>query len=151
LIRRLRKRGGDPFDIFNDAQDHVLRTAQNHVDRVILEAFVAGIERATDPAARALLDKVCSLYALCTIEADKAWFLEHGRLTPSRAKLLTSTVNSLLKKLRPQMGTLVEAFAIDDAWKAARILEEEPARQESMAGADNEIHPESREHAVSMT
>ena len=151
LIRRLRKRGGDPFDIFNDAQDHVLRTAQNHVDRVILEAFVAGIERATDPAARALLDKVCSLYALCTIEADKAWFLEHGRLTPSRAKLLTGTVNSLLKQLRPQMGTLVEAFAIDDAWKAARILEEEPARQESMAGVDSEIHPESREHAVSMT
>ena len=151
LIRRLRKRGGDPFDIFNDAQDHVLRAAQNHVDRVILEAFVAGIERATDPAARALLDKVCSLYALCTIEADKAWFLEHGRLTPSRAKLLTGTVNSLLKQLRPQMGTLVEAFAIDDAWKAARILEEEPARQESMAGVDSEIHPESREHAVSMT
>ena len=73
VIRRLRKRGGDPFDAFNDVQDHVLRTAQNHVDRVILEAFVAGIERATDPAARALLGEVCSLYALCTIEADKAW------------------------------------------------------------------------------
>ena len=33
----------------------------------------------TDPAAQALLDKLCDLYALSTIEADKAWFLEHGR------------------------------------------------------------------------
>jgi acyl-CoA oxidase len=142
VIRRLRKRGtnpgADPFDTFNDVQDHLLTTAQSHIDRVILEAFVAGIERATDPGVRALLEKVCSLYALSTLEADKAWFLEHGRLTPSRGKLLTATVNSLLKELRPHMATLVKAFGIDNAWKAARILEEEPARQESMTAFDND-------------
>jgi len=142
VIRRLRKRAGkpgvDPFDTFNDVQDHVLRTAQTHIDRVVLEAFVAGIERTADPAARALLGRVCSLYALCTIEGDKAWFLEHGRLTPTRAKMLTATVNSLLKELRPQMGTLVQAFAIQDNWKAARILQEEPIRQESMATFDRQ-------------
>jgi len=142
VIRRLRKRaskpGVDPFDTFNDVQDHVLRTAQTHIDRVVLEAFVAGIERAADPAARALLERVCSLYALYTIEVDKAWFLEHGQLTPTRAKMLTTTVNSLLKELRPQMGTLVQAFAIQDNWKAARILQEEPIRQESMAAFDRQ-------------
>ena len=44
-IRRLRKNstteGMAPFDMFNDVQDHVLRTAQTHIDRVVLEAFVA--------------------------------------------------------------------------------------------------------------
>ena len=48
-IRRLRKNstteGMAPFDMFNDVQDHVLKTAQTHIDRVVLEAFVAGVDR----------------------------------------------------------------------------------------------------------
>jgi acyl-CoA oxidase len=142
-IRRLRKNsttaGMAPFDMFNDVQDHVLKTAQTHIDRVVLEAFVAGVDRTTDPDAKRLLDTLCDLYALSTIEADKAWFLEHGQLTPSRAKLLTATVNLLLRELRPHMTTLVDAFAIPAEWKAARILEEEPERQETMAAHDVEV------------
>ncbi|HEX2073317.1 MAG TPA: acyl-CoA dehydrogenase [Geodermatophilus sp.] len=142
-IRRLRKGaatpGVEPFDIFNDVQDHVLRTAQTHIDRVVLEAFVAAIDRTPDLAARALLNRLCDLYALSTIEADKAWFLEHGRLTPTRAKVLTATVNQLLKELRPHMVTLVDAFAIPEDWKAAAILREEAERQEVMAARDAEL------------
>ena len=139
-IKRLRKGAARkdiaPFDIFNDVQDHVLATAQSHIDRIVLEAFVAGIERTTDPAAKALLEKVCDLYALSTIEADKGWFLEHGRLTPTRAKALTGAVNDLLKELRPHMRTLVDAFAIPDAWLNCAIVAEEPGRQEAMAAHD---------------
>jgi acyl-CoA oxidase len=142
-IKRLRKNstteGMAPFDMFNDVQDHVLKTAQTHIDRVVLEAFVAGVDRTDDPAAKALLDKVCDLYALSTIEADKAWYLEHGQLTASRAKLLTGTVNQLLKELRPHVITLVDAFAIPAEWKATKILEEEPTRQEAMAARDAEL------------
>jgi acyl-CoA oxidase len=145
-IRRLRKNsmteGMAPFDMFNDVQDHVLKTAQTHIDRIVLEAFVAGVDRTTDPDAKKLLDTVCDLYALSTLEADKAWFLEHGQLTPSRAKLLTSTVNQLLRELRPHMRTLVDAFAIPAEWKAARILEEEADRQEAMAARDAEVRAE---------
>jgi acyl-CoA oxidase len=139
-IRRLRRGAATPdarpFDVFNDVQDHVLRTAQAHIDRIVLEAFVAGIERTTDVDARALLERVCDLYALTTIEADRAWFLEHGRLTPNRSKALTTTVNALLKDLRPHMVTLVDAFAIPEDWKGAAILREEPGRQEAMATHD---------------
>jgi acyl-CoA oxidase len=145
-IRRLRKNaatdGMKPFDMFNDVQDHVLRTAQAHIDRVVLEAFVAGIERATDAGAKALLEKVCDLYALSTIERDKGWFLEHGRLTPTRAKILTATVNQLLHELRPHMITLVDAFAIPQAWKATAILREEHDRQEAMAARDAAVRTE---------
>jgi acyl-CoA oxidase len=145
-IRRLRKNsttdGMAPFDMFNDVQDHVLKTAQTHIERVVLEAFVAGVDRTADADAKALLDKLCDLYALSAIEADKAWFLEHGQLTPSRAKLLTSTVNQLHKELRPHMITLVDAFAIPAAWKKAQLLEEEPARQEAMAARDAEVRTE---------
>ena len=69
-IRRLRRGaeqpGVQPFDVFNDVQDHVLRTAQVHIDRVVLEAFVAGIERTTDVGARALLERVCDQQELGT-------------------------------------------------------------------------------------
>jgi len=142
-IRRLRKNstteGMAAFDMFNDVQDHVLKTAQTHIDRVVLEAFVAGIERTTDPAAKALLEKVCDLYALSTLENDKAWFLEHGQLNATRAKSLTGAVNQLLKELRPHIITLVDAFAIPDEWKACAILEEESDRQEAMAARDAEL------------
>ncbi|MGN6089291.1 MAG: acyl-CoA dehydrogenase family protein, partial [Actinomycetales bacterium] len=135
-VRRLRRNaaraaadGTAPFEVFNSVQDHVLRVAETHIDRVVLEAFVAGIERCDDPAARALLAKVCDLYALSTIEADRAWFLEHGRLTPARAKGVTSAVTTLLGELRPHLLTLVDAFAIPRELMACRVLEEESVRQ----------------------
>ncbi|AGL17193.1 acyl-CoA dehydrogenase [Actinoplanes sp. N902-109] len=141
-IRRLRKgaaaKKDRPFDIFNDVQDHVLETARAHIDRVVLEAFVAGIDRTPDPEAKALLTKVCDLYALSTIEAVKGWHLEHQRLTPARSKAVTAKVNDLLKQLRPHLPTLVDAFAIPDEWLNAAILREEPARQETMATHDDQ-------------
>lgn len=147
--RRLRKNstteGMAPFDMFNDVQDHVLKSAATHIERIVLEAFVDAVDRTTDPDAKKLLDTVCDLYALSTIEADKAWFLEHGQLTPARAKTLTATVNQLLKELRPHLITLVDGFAIPDAWKAAAILEEEPERQEAMAARDAELRTQNAE------
>ncbi|MGC5050954.1 acyl-CoA dehydrogenase [Micromonospora sp. DT48] len=139
-IRRLRNGASSkqdrPFDIFNDVQDHVLAVAAAHIDRVTLEAFVAGIEEASDPAVRALLSRVCDLYALSVIESHKGWLLEHGRLTPGRSKAITAVVNGLLKELRPQMRTLVDGFAIPDTWLHAAILREEPGRQEVMTDHD---------------
>ncbi|NLU78891.1 acyl-CoA oxidase [Micromonospora sp. HNM0581] len=139
-IRRLRNGASSkqdrPFDIFNDVQDHVLTAAAAHIDRVTLEAFVAGIEDATDPVVRALLSRVCDLYALSVIESHKGWLLEHGRITPARSKAITAVVNGLLKELRPQMRTLVDGFAIPDSWLHAAILREEPDRQDTMAAHD---------------
>ncbi|MDW5329555.1 acyl-CoA dehydrogenase [Plantactinospora sp. KLBMP9567] len=139
-VRRLRNGAATkkdrPFDIFNDVQDHVLAVAAAHVDRVTLEAFVAGVEDTADPAVRALLSRICDLYALSVIEADKGWFLEHGRLTPARSKAITGVVNSLLKELRPHMRTLVDGFAIPEEWLHCAILREEPHRQETMAAHD---------------
>ncbi|MFC7546930.1 acyl-CoA dehydrogenase [Plantactinospora sp. GCM10030261] len=136
-IRRLRRGAADkkdrPFDIFNDVQDHVLAVAAAHIDRVTLEAFVAGIENTADPAVRALLSRVCDLYALSVIETHKGWFLEHGRLTPARSKAITAVVNGLLKELRPHMRTLVDGFAIPDEWLHCAMLREEPGRQQAMA------------------
>jgi acyl-CoA oxidase len=131
LARRLRRaaaatsgEGGAAaaFAVFNDAQDHLLRAARAHVDRVVLEAFLAGLERCPDPAAHALLSQVCDLYVLATIEADLAWFQAHGRLTPTRAKSVTSAVNTLCEQLRPHAQTLVDGFAIPPQYLDAEML-----------------------------
>ncbi|MCZ7420018.1 MULTISPECIES: acyl-CoA dehydrogenase [unclassified Micromonospora] len=140
-IRRLRNGAASkrdrPFDIFNDVQDHVLTAAAAHIDRITLEAFVAGIEDTADPAVRALLSRVCDLYALSVIESHKGWLLEHGRLTPVRSKAITAVVNGLLKELRPHMRTLVDGFAIPETWLHAAVLREEPGRQDTMTAHDS--------------
>ncbi|GAB2605549.1 acyl-CoA oxidase [Paractinoplanes abujensis] len=139
-VRRLRNGAAQKkdrqFDIFNDVQDHVLEVARAHIDRIVLEAFVAGIDRTADDEVKALLSKVCDLYALSTIETHKGWYLEHQRLTPARSKAVTGMVNDLLRQLRPHMATLVDAFAVPEEWLNAAILREEPSRQDVMAEHD---------------
>jgi acyl-CoA oxidase len=116
LARRLRRASDnasdEAFELFNDTQDHVLRAGRVHVDRVVLEAFVSAIDRCADADAAVLLDRVCDLYVLSTIEQDLAWFLGHDRLTSARGKAVTSAVNDLCAALRPHAATLVDALAI---------------------------------------
>ncbi|MEU7524504.1 acyl-CoA dehydrogenase [Saccharothrix sp. NPDC042600] len=123
LARRLRRATADnAFEVFNAAQDHVLHAARAHVDRVVLEAFVAAVDRCADPSTRELVDRVCDLYALSVIEADRAWFLEHGRLTPARAKAVTQAVNDLCRLVRPDARRLVDAFGVPESWSGAPII-----------------------------
>ena len=135
VARRIRagvNGGQNAFSVFNDAQDHVLLAARVHIDRVVLEHFVAAVDRCEDAGVAAMLDMLCDLYALSVIEADKAWFLEHGRLSAPRAKGVTAAVNDLCRQLRPHARVLVDAFAIPDEAIAAPIaLGSELQRQES--------------------
>jgi acyl-CoA oxidase len=124
VARRLRRGiegGGDPFEVFNDCQDHVLATARAHVEREVLEAFVAAIERCGDERLRAVLDRLCDLYAVANLEADRGWLQEHGRISSTRAKMLTRTVNRLCAELRPDAAELVDAFGIPDELLGAPI------------------------------
>ena len=117
VARRLKRgidAGEDAFDVFNDCQDHVIATARAHVEREVLEAFMRAIDGIEDDALRGLMDRVCDLHALATIEADRAWFQEHGRISSTRAKAITRTVNTLCTELRPAASVLVDGFGIPD-------------------------------------
>ena len=127
VAKRLRRAtaAGSPdraFAVFNAAQDHLLLAARAHVDDVLLHAFVDGIDRmpAGGPE-RELLVALCDLFALSTIEADRGWIQEHGRLTAQRAKSVVAAVNDLCGRIRPYALTLVEAFGIPDEAIAAPI------------------------------
>jgi acyl-CoA oxidase len=115
VARRLRKgfeAERDAFDVFNGVQDHLLLAARAHIEARILEAFADAVDSVEDDDARALLSRVCDLHALATIERDRAWFLEHNRLTPTRSKAVTGAVNDLCRQLRPFASLLVDAFGI---------------------------------------
>jgi acyl-CoA oxidase len=115
VARRLKKGfedDNDPFEVFNSVQDHLLLAAQAHVDARILEAFSDAVDTVEDPGTKELLARLCDLHALSTIEQDRAWFLEHNRLTPTRSKAVTGMVNDLCRQIRPFAGVLVDAFGV---------------------------------------
>jgi acyl-CoA oxidase len=49
---------------------------------------------------------------LSNLEADRAWFIEHGRLAAGRTKQLPGVVNDLCAALRPNAQAMVEAFGV---------------------------------------
>jgi acyl-CoA oxidase len=115
VARRLKRgvdAGDEPAAVFSAVQDHVIAAAHAHVERLVLEAFAAKIEELPEGATRELLAQVCALHALTVIEGDRAWFMEHGRLSVARSKAVTREVGLLCRELRPAALGLVDAFAI---------------------------------------
>ena len=125
MARRL-KRGIDggmnPGAVFSRVQDHVIATARAHTERLILEAFVAKVASVPDGDTKVALNLLCDLYALTTIEADRAWFMEHSRISPGRAKAIGAQLNALCAELRPRALPLVEGLGVPAAWLGAAFL-----------------------------
>ncbi|MER8062318.1 MULTISPECIES: acyl-CoA dehydrogenase [unclassified Streptomyces] len=115
LARRI-KRGTDRQDapgvVFSQVQDHVIALARAHVERLVTEAFVDKVRALPEGAEKDALGLLCDLFALSAIEADRAWFMEHGRLTVQRSKAISREVNDLCRKVRPLAVGLVDAWGI---------------------------------------
>jgi acyl-CoA oxidase len=115
VARRL-KRGIDdgmnPGEVFSRVQDHVIGAARAHVERLVLEAFVDKLASVEDGENKRALSLLCDLHALSVIEADRAWFMEHGRLTVVRSKAISREVNRLCRRVRPVAVPLVDAFGV---------------------------------------
>ena len=125
VARRLKSgmdRGGEPADVLSTCQDHVIGSARAHVERLVLEAFVEKLEAMEEGPNRVALNLLCDLYALSAIENDRAWFLEHGRLSNARAKAVTAMVNDLCMKVRPICAELVDAFDVPPEMLRAEII-----------------------------
>ena len=116
LARRLKRgmsEGGDPFTVFAAVQDHVVSMAHAHVERLVFDVFVASLARA-DESIRPDLERLIDLHALATIEADRGWFLEHGRLSTGRSKGITAMVGRLCQELAPVAEALTDGFAVPE-------------------------------------
>ena len=120
-IKKLIDNGLEPFDAFNVVQHQMLDVAQAYLERVTLEQFQVAIEEIKDEAVKAVLTQLAQLYALSTIEKNKAWYLEEGYMEPVKSKTIRKMVNQLCWDIRPNAIALVEAFNIPDSCIAAPI------------------------------
>ncbi|QWZ07257.1 acyl-CoA dehydrogenase family protein [Nocardioides panacis] len=126
LARRLKSgidAGTDPAEVFSRCQDHVIGAAHAHVERIVLEAFLDKLATVEAGPNRDALKLLCDLSALSGVEADRGWFLEHGRLSGARAKAVTAQVNELGRRLRPLAQQLVDAFGIPREMLRTELLE----------------------------
>ncbi|MFF3228999.1 acyl-CoA dehydrogenase [Nocardia suismassiliense] len=123
---RLRARAKDttPFEAFNNAQDHILAAGTAHIDRLVLEAFIEGIEDIQDPDARTLAETVCDLFVYSTLEENQAWYIMHRFMSVERAKAVRRGVNELVDRLRPEALTLVEGMGVPESMLHAAMLDD---------------------------
>ncbi|MFC9438757.1 acyl-CoA dehydrogenase [Nocardia sp. NPDC057030] len=121
---RLRARAKDttPFEAFNNAQDHILAAGTAHIDRLVLEAFIEGIEGIQDQEARDLAETVCDLYVYTTLEENRDWYIMHRFMSVERAKAVRRGVNELVDRLRPEARTLVEGMGVPESMLRAAML-----------------------------
>src|SRR3954447_22950352 len=137
VARRLKRgmdAGMDPAEVFSRCQDHVIGAARAHVERLVLEAFVDKVAAVADGANKVALGLLCDLYALSTIEADRAWWMEHGRMSSARAKAISREVDELCRTLRPIARELVDAFGVPAEMQAVEMLADDVAAGD-VAGA----------------
>ncbi len=142
LARRMRAASKAPedrvFDAVNECQEHMLEAGRAHTERTVLEAFVEGIGECRDEYIRAKLIKICDLYALATIEENRAWYMEHNRIDGARSKAISAAVDALCLQLRDQALELVEGMGVPQEWLGAKMLED--AGGQSVEGSRVRVH-----------
>ncbi len=122
--KRLRKHisgGMDSFDAFNVSQHHLVQVAFAHVERVILEQFILQVDRTEDAGCKAVLKKLCALFALSQMEKNKGWYLESGYMEGAKTKAIRKMVNHLCWDIRQEAVPLVDAFNIPEQCLSAPI------------------------------
>ena len=113
-LRRLLADDMDSFDAFNEVQDHVVKLAEAHAERILLESFQARIEKCTDENVRRSMNDLCAAFALSCIETDRAWFLEAGYLEAGKSKAIRTELSALCANLAGSAVTFTDGWGIPD-------------------------------------
>lgn len=112
----------NPYDAYLRCQNHMLVLAEAYVERIVLENFIAVVQKVEDPDLKKQLKTMCDLYALSTLDQHKGWFLEKDYMEGVKTKAIRQMVEKLSKNLRNDALFLVEAFAIPDQCLGAEIV-----------------------------
>jgi len=120
-VRKYLKSGMNAFQAFNLCQNHLIQVGVSYTERVILEQFQEVVSKIDDPETKSVMTKVCQLFALSLIDANKGWFLENDYLKGSKSKAIRKEVTELSSELKDHALDLVNAFDIPDSCLAAPI------------------------------
>ena len=120
-LRKLITSGMDSFDAFNVSQRHLIDVGTAYVERIILRQFLKQIENTKDEGCKAVLTKLCQLFALTHLEKNRGWFLESGYMEPAKTKAIRKLVNQLCWDIRQEAVPLVDSFKIPENCLSAPI------------------------------
>lgn len=120
-FRAYLKDGKDAFSAALHCQSHMMAAAEAWVERITLEQFLAKVKALPEGPEKDLLAKLCSLYAVHTIEAHRGWYMESNYIAAVKSKAIRKLVDMLCAEIRPDVGVLVDAFGIPDDLLGAPI------------------------------
>lgn len=120
-IRRLIGEGMDSYDAVNVSQHHLVQVGFAYIERIILEQFQLAVSKTADARCKAVLQRLCNLFALSQIEKNKGWYLEQGYMEGVKTKAIRKVLNQLCWDIRQEAVPLVDAFQIPDECLTAPI------------------------------
>ena len=119
-LRKLVKNGVSKAEAANLCQKDLIEAGIAQIENQVFQSFSNAVDKA-DPQLKPVLDQMCDLYALSTIEEHKGWFLEQDYFSGSKSEAISSQVTQLCAELRPNAVGLVDAFGISEKCLAAPI------------------------------
>jgi len=111
-----------PNDAFMKCQLHLLELAEAYSENLTIKSFQKALTKLQAGPTKSLMEKVCHLYALHTIQVNKGFYLENDYLNPSKTKAIRRMIAKLLQELRPQAESLVDGFGIPEELLGAKII-----------------------------
>ncbi len=120
-MRNMFRKRIPPYEVFLRGQNHMIALATAHIERVILQQFQLFVDQVEDDDQRKLLEDICCLFALETMEANRGWYLEHDYLEGIKTKAIRRRIDRLCAALRSHNEALVDAFGIPDGLLSAPI------------------------------
>ena len=113
--------GMNSFQAFNECQNHLVNLAHAYIERVILEQFIAGVNKIDNPDLKLTISKLLQLFALNLLDQHKGWYLENNYFEGVKSKAIRKLRTSLCKEVRNDSIDLVAAFNIPDELLKAPI------------------------------
>jgi acyl-CoA oxidase len=113
--------GMDSFDAFNVCQHHLVEVGFAYIERIILEKFIEQVSNTKNEGCKAVLKKLCDLFALSQLNKNKGWYLEQGYMEGVKTKAIRKMVNQLCWEVRQDAVPLTDAFNIPESCLAAPI------------------------------
>jgi len=113
-VRKLEGKSLKDKQAWNEAQIDLIKMAKAHCYYTIVLHFVNAVEQVQEPQLRAVLHKLCILFALYHVQQDLGDFCYTGYLDKDQVLLLNEAVNGLLVDLRKDAVALVDAFDFTD-------------------------------------
>lgn len=137
--RRIKKRmekGVEPFEAFNQIQDHLMAYAHAEMSSYLACTLVDVVDKLPEGTTKDALERLRQLDAVHTIYENSGWYLENGYFQPEKSRALRKLRLKLLEEMRPDALGYVDALGIPDACLSAPIAFEDYIGQEPINSDD---------------